>query len=104
MESKYTNEMRKLIVNDIMTNVLHTEEGQRWCEEYGVSHIPQQGFVLEDYHEEPIPFDMDRAVDILLQEYDDERTDFVCDDIAYGDMYTMFCVFQDIVFGTCWIF
>lgn len=104
MESKYTNEMRKLIVNDIMTNVLHTEEGQKWCEDFGVSHIPQQGFVLEDCHEEPIPFNMDRAVDMLLQEYDDERTDWVCDEIAHNEMYTMFCVFQDIVFGTCWIF
>ena len=104
MESKYTNEMRKLIVNDIMTKVLHTEEGELWCANYGVSYIPQQGFCLEDYHEETIMFDMDRAVDILLQEYDDERTDWLCDEIAHDDMHTMFCTFQDIVFGNCWIF
>lgn len=104
MESKYTNEMRKLIVMDVMNNVLHTEEGKRWCKEYGVSYIPQEGFILEDYHETPVMFDLDIAVDVLLQEYDDERTDILCDDIAYGDMYTMFCCFQEIMFGTCWIF
>ena len=104
MESKYTNEMRKLIVNDIMTKVLHTDEGKYWCNGFGVSFVPQQGFVLEDYHEDPIPFDMDRAVDMLLQEYDDERTDWLCDEIADGEMYTMFCTFQDIVFGACWVF
>jgi len=104
MESRYTNEMRKLIVNDIMNAVVNTEEGKYWCREYGVSFVPQQGFVLEDYHEEPVVFDMERAVDVLLQEYDDERTDWVCDEIANNEMYTMFCVFQDILFGTCWIF
>ena len=104
MESRYTNEMRKLIVNDIMTNVLHTEEGQRWCTDYGVSYIPQQGFVLEDYHETPIMFDMERAVDVLLQEYDDERTDWLCNEIDDNDIHTMFCTFQEILFGTTWIF
>ena len=104
MESKYTNEMRKLIVNDVMNLVLHTEEGEQWCANYGVSYTPQQGFSLEDYHEECVFFDMDKAVDMLVQEYDDERTDWLCDEIAYEDMYTMFCVFQDIVFGNCWIF
>jgi len=104
MESKYTNEMRKLIVNDIMTKVLHTDEGKRWCDEFGVSFVPQQGFLLEDYHEHPVMFDMEKAVDVLLQEYDDERTDWVCDEIANDEMYTMFCVFQDILFGSTWIF
>ena len=104
MESKYTNEMRKLIVNDIMTKVLRTDEGKYWCNGFGVYYIPQQGFVLEDYHEEPVMFDMEKAVDVLLQEYDDERTDWVCDEIANDEMYTMFCVFQDILFGSTWIF
>jgi len=103
MESRYTNEMRKLIAADIMNAVLHTDEGKKWCTDYGVSYIPQQGFVLEDYHEDPVMFDFERAVDVLLQEYDDERTDWLCDEIAYDDMHTMFCTFQEIVFGDCWI-
>ena len=104
MESRYTDDMRKLIVNDIMNKFMHNEEGQRWSEDFGITFIPQQGFVFEDYQEKPVMFDMDRAADFLLQEYDDDRTDWLCDEIANDEIHTMFCTFQEILFGTCWVF
>ncbi len=104
MKSKYTNLVRKQIACEVMDLVLHTAEGQRWCRDNGLSKQVQCGYTLADYEEEPVRFDLDRAIDVLLQEYDDERTDWLIGEIEDKDMYTMFCTFQEILFGTCWIF
>lgn len=90
----------------VMNMVMFTEEGVRWCNDYGVT-IKGQGmsFSLEDYQETPVQFDWAIFVDNFIQHYDDERLAFLIDAIEYDDdMYSSFCAFQEIVFGTCWIF
>lgn len=104
MESRYTEMDRRLMVCEIMNLVLLTEDGLRWCRDYGVVRDIQGGFSLADYQEEPVRFDLDRATDVLLQEYDDERTDWLIGEIEGEEMYSVFCTFQEILFGTCWIF
>lgn len=90
----------------VMNMVMFTEEGVKWCNDYGVT-IEGQGmtFSLEYEEEPPVKFDWAIFVDNLMQNYDDERLAFLIDAIDYDeDMYSAFCAFQEIVFGTCWIF
>jgi hypothetical protein len=103
MESRYTDKDHIYMVMQVLNAILFTEEGQRWCKDFGVSVRDQGVFTLEDYHEEPVDFDLAIFVDNLVQEYSDERMDILLNDIYDEDMHGLFCSFQDIVFGDCWI-
>ena len=102
--TRYTETDHTYMVMEILNAVMFTEEGQRWCKDYGVTIQDQGVFSLEDYHEEPVQFDLAIFVDNFVQEYDDDRMAFMLNALDEEDMYSIFCAFQDIVFGTCWIF
>ena len=102
----YTESDYAEVVKRVIDIVLFTEEGVKWCNDYGLRvSEDNQFFSLEDYQENPVEFDWAIFVDNLMQNYDDERLEFLADALGYDDdIYTAFCAFQEIVFGTCWIF
>lgn len=98
----------------VVTLVTETGEGQRWCAEYGVKwkQVRTPGgdlvksFWLEDYHEQWVNFDVAILMANLELHYSDEdRYDFLYNEgIDRFDMYVLFCAFQELLFGDCWIF
>jgi len=102
MSSKYTESHRIEIIEALSDKVLRSQEGLNWCSEYGLKLHSGGLYSLEDYHEDPIPFDM--SICLRNFDYSDKRIKWLIQEINNDDMYTMFCSIQDILFGECWIF
>lgn len=111
------------VVNGIMDTMLSTDDGKRLCEDMGLVRDPQgfftledyfespvltcylQGFfTLEDYFEAPVFFSLYQSVRFLRENYSEERMERLIKDIEDNEVYGVFCAFQDIVFGKCYIF
>jgi len=102
------------VCRGVVSLVTETAEGQRWCADYGVKwkmvRTPGgdlvKAFWLEDYHEQWVTMDIAILMANLELHYGDEdRYDYLYEEGFNGfDMYVLFCAFQELVFGTCWIF
>ena len=92
------------VVNGVMHTMLSTDEGKRLCEDMGLVRQDQGFFTLEDYFEAPVFFSLYQSVRFLRENYSEERMERLIKDIEDNEVYGVFCAFQDIVFGKCYIF
>ena len=92
------------VVNGIMDTMLSTDDGKELCKNMGLVRDDQGFFTLEDYFEAPVFFSLYQSVKFLRENYSEEGMGRLIEDIEDNEMYGVFCAFQDIVFGKCYIF
>ena len=87
------------VVREIMCQMFFTKEGQRITTFMGLTYKGNV-FFLDDHFEDGVSFNISDGLNRLTAEQIKQGKEA----IAEGDIYTISCLFQDMIFGSCYIY